>query len=122
MDAVVIELSKDKGVWRMNQPEIGFSDEPLVIGMERIVDAYLDRMNFKQERYSLTLSAVVMDDSHGALMRDKEDAGGYWYVSEIDKEKGWLGLAGLQTMFKKAPKTIYYRVRKDASRTSKSLA
>lgn len=110
MVAVVVELFKDKGVWRLNQPDVGFSGEPLVCGMESIVDGFMSRMNLRQIRFDLTLSPNLLDDSNGVLMRDCEDASGYWYVSEIDEARGWLGRAGLELMFKKAPTRIYYRV------------
>ena len=111
MDAVVIELFKDTGVWRLNQPDVGLTDEPLVFGMERILDAFVARRDFEQPRFLLEVSSKRLPELDGVLVRECEDAGGVWYVSEIDEEKGWLGLAALKLLFAAAPQRIFYKLR-----------
>jgi len=111
MEPLVIEVYKDRGVWVFNDPEHGMQREPLVFGMERLLDRFSATLPYADDGFLLYFLEVRVPDSIEALIREEADADGYWYNSPHYELRGWMGNSGLVRYFSRAPATIYYHAK-----------
>jgi hypothetical protein len=108
MEPFVINVYKDSRAWVFDDREHGILQEPLVFGMELLLERFALTLPSPGNKFQLFFSDQRLPDSMGVLIREGADADGYWYYSESYDLRGWMGNKGLMRYFPEAPPIIYF--------------
>lgn len=111
MTAFVLHVHKDAGVWVLDDREHGLVREPLLFGMDRLIDQLAATLPAGDRGFDLSISEQLTGDDIGVLIREEADANGHWYRAPHLELRGWMGNRGLLRYFSAPPATIYYSAR-----------
>lgn len=103
---MVIHPYKYEGMWVFDDPSVGLLREPFVSGADAIIDRMVRNIPGAQNGFNLVFSATAFPGHELELERGREEAGGYWYFSQVLAMEGWLCPA-LFKYFDVAPDVLY---------------
>lgn len=95
------------GTWVFDDPDVELVREPFVAGIPELIDELTAGIADAENGFRLTFSANYFPGAKICLKREREEAGGWWYVAP-DGREGWLCPA-LFRYFAFAPPEIYAR-------------
>jgi hypothetical protein len=96
------------GTWTFDDPEVGLTREPFVMGVPEMIDDLVRDIPNAQRGFRLLFSASPFPGFQRRLEWIREEMEGNWYRAEEPLMKGWLCPA-LFKYFDQAPKELYVR-------------
>ncbi len=104
----VIFPYKVHGQWVFDDEATGLKQEPLVLGIDRMLELATTHIPAAEKGFKLFFSATAFPGYTVKLVWRRVEFGGNWYWSEQYGMEGWLCPALLK-YFEQAPKEIYAR-------------
>jgi len=101
-----LEIYRHAGGWAFDDEGHDLKAEPFVLGIPETIDRVLDDPSCKRAR--LIFSEYAFPRYDRKLIRDQEDLGGYWYLSD-EGDLGWICPA-LLCYFPEFPPLLYVKV------------
>ncbi|MEM6750407.1 MAG: DUF6717 family protein [Planctomycetota bacterium] len=102
----VITPYRYEGTWVFDDPAVDLVREPFVAGIPEMIDALLAEVVAGAERFRLVFSDKPFPGATLELLRDREEAEGWWYRVAQPAMEGWLCPA-LFKYFDAAPERLY---------------
>jgi hypothetical protein len=102
----VIFPYKRNGIWAFDDPSVGLVQEPFVLGIPEIIEAFVKSIPDAENGFALIFSTDPFPHHQAKLVWVREDADGNWYREENTGLEGWLCPA-LYLYFQNAPRTLY---------------
>ena len=91
MNAImVIKPYKWNGMWVFDDENTGLVREPFVAGADDIIDVMVEQIENAEAGFALTFSHLPFPGHDLELVRQHEEAGGWWYHSPVLDMHGWL--------------------------------
>ena len=77
-------------MWVFDDDNTGLMREPFVSGADKIIDVMVEQLKNAEEGFILTFSHLPFPGHDLELIRQCEEAGGWWYHSPVLDMDGWL--------------------------------
>ena len=97
------------GLWVYNDSKFGVKEQPLVFGMDLILEKMLGQVEGVEDRLNLVFSSIPFPGSEFSLVFVREETEGFVYCWEEKKLQGWLSPA-LRNYFPEPPPKIYLQL------------
>ncbi len=102
----VIAPYKYEGMWVFDDPKVGLLREPIVTGIDLMIDRLTENIPNAAAGFRLIFSPTPFPGHTAKLQWTREEYGGNWYYSPQFAIEGWLCPA-LFKYFAEAPKELY---------------
>lgn len=102
----IIKPYRFAGTWVFDDDNTGLVREPFVEGSDDIIDVMTATIENASEGFALMFSANPFPGRTLYLERVCEEAGGWWYRSDVIDMEGWLCPA-LFLYFEEAPEQLH---------------
>jgi hypothetical protein len=106
---LVIFPYKFHGQWVFDDEAVGLRQEPLVLGIDRMIEMATAQIPAAEKGFKLFFSATPFPGYAIKLVWRRVEFGGNWYWSDQYQIEGWLCPA-LFKYFQQAPKEIFAKV------------
>ena len=97
---------KYEGMWVFDDPTVGLSREPFVLGIDQMITQLTASIPDAHKGFRLIFSTQPFPGFMAKLEWRREEMGGNWYFCEQMGIEGWLCPA-LFKYFNKAPPALY---------------
>ena len=97
------------GLWVYDDSKFGVREQPLVFGMDLILERMVERVDGVKDRLNLVFSSIPFPGSEFSLVFVREETDGFVYCWEEKKLQGWLS-PSLRNYFSEAPPKIHLQL------------
>ena len=97
------------GLWVYDDAKFGVREQPLVFGMDLILERMIEQVEGVEERLNLVFSSIPFPGSEFALGFVRQETEGFVYLWEEKKMQGWLS-PSLRNYFPEPPPEIYLQL------------
>ena len=97
------------GLWVYDDAKFGVREQPLVFGMDLILERMIEQVEGVEERLNLVFSSIPFPGSEFSLRFVREETEGFVYRWEEKKLQGWLS-PSLRNYFPEPPPEIYLQL------------
>ena len=97
------------GLWVYDDAKFGVRGQPLVFGMDLILERMIEQVEGVEERLNLVFSSIPFPGSEFALGFVRQETEGFVYLWEEKKMQGWLS-PSLRNYFPEPPPEIYLQL------------
>ena len=97
------------GLWVYDDAKFGVREQPLVFGMDLILERMIEQVEGVEERLNLVFSSIPFPGSEFALGFVRQETEGFVYRWEEKKLQGWLS-PSLRNYFPEPPPEIYLQL------------
>ena len=97
------------GLWVYDDAKFGVREQPLVFGMDLILERMIEQVEGVEERLNLVFSSIPFPGSEFALGFVRQETEGFVYLWEEKKMQGWLS-PSLCNYFPEPPPEIYLQL------------
>ena len=104
-----VTVRRDSGLWVYDDAKFGVREQPLVFGMDLILERMVEQVEGGGDRFNLIFSAIPFPGSEFSLGFVREETEGFVYCWEEKKLQGWLSPA-LRNYFPEPPLKIYLQL------------
>ena len=104
---IIIRLQD--GLWVYDDAKFAVSEQPLVFGMDLILEKMIDHVDGLGDRLNLVFSSIPFPGSEFCLGFVREETEGFVYRWEEKNLQGWLS-PSLRNYFHEPPPNIYLQL------------
>ena len=104
----VIIILQD-GLWVYGDKKFGIREQPLVFGMDLILEKMVEQVEKVEDRLNLVFASIPFPGSEFCLEFVREETEGFVYRWEEKKLQGWLS-PSLRNYFTNPPPHIYLQI------------
>ena len=104
-----ISVQAVDGLWCYDDPNFGVKEQPLVFGMDLILEKMIDHVGGLGDRLNLVFSSIPFPGSEFCLGFVREETEGFVYRWEEKNLQGWLS-PSLRNYFPEPPPNIYLQL------------
>ena len=97
------------GLWVYDDAKFGVREQPLVFGMDLILERMIEQVEGVEGRLNLVFSSIPFPGSEFSLGFVREETEGFVYRWEEKKLQGWLS-PSLRNYFPEPPPEIYLQL------------
>ena len=97
------------GLWVYDDAKFGVREQPLVFGMDLILEKMIKQVEGVKDRLNLVFSSIPFPGSEFALGFVRQETEGFVYRWEEKKLQGWLS-PSLRNYFPEPPPEIYLQL------------
>ena len=97
------------GLWVYDDAKFGVREQPLVFGMDLILERMVEQVEGVGDRLNLVFSSIPFPGSEFSLGFVREETEGFVYRWEEKKLQGWLS-PSLRNYFPEPPLEIYLQL------------
>ena len=97
------------GLWVYDDAKFGVREQPLVFGMDLILERMIEQVEGVECRLNLVFSSIPFPGSEFSLRFVREETEGFVYCWEEKKLQGWLS-PSLRNYFPEPPPEIYLQL------------
>ena len=97
------------GLWVYDDSKFGVREQPLVFGMDLILERMVEQVEGVADRLNLVFSSIPFPGSEFSLVFVREETEGFVYCWEEKKLQGWLS-PSLRNYFSEPPPKIYLQL------------
>ena len=97
------------GLWVYDDSKFGVREQPLVFGMDLILERMIEQVEGVESRLNLVFSSIPFPGSEFSLGFVREETEGFVYCWEEKKLQGWLS-PSLRNYFSEAPPKIHLQL------------
>ena len=97
------------GLWVYNDSKFGVKEQPLVFGMDLILEKMVEQVEGGEDRLNLVFSTIPFPGSEFCLKFVREETEGFVYRWEEKKLQGWLS-PSLRNYFPEPPPKIFLQL------------
>ena len=97
------------GLWVYDYAKFGVREQPLVFGMDLILESMIEQVEGVEERLNLVFSSIPFPGSEFALGFVRQETEGFVYRWEEKKLQGWFS-PSLRNYFPEPPPEIYLQL------------
>ena len=97
------------GLWVYDDSKFGVREQPLVFGMDLILERMIEQVEGVEGRLNLVFSSIPFPGSEFSLRFVREETEGFVYCWEEKKLQGWLS-PSLRNYFPEPPPEIYLQL------------
>jgi hypothetical protein len=97
------------GLWVYDDAKFGVREQPLVFGMDLILERMVQQVEGLEDRLNLIFSSIPFPGSEFSLGFVREETEGFVYRWEEKKLQGWLS-PSLRNYFPEPPPKIYLQL------------
>ena len=97
------------GLWVYDDAKFGVREQPLVFGMDLILERMVEQVEGVEDRLNLVFSSIPFPGSEFSLVFVREETEGFVYCWEEKKLQGWLS-PSLRNYFSEPPPKIYLQL------------
>jgi hypothetical protein len=106
-----LTLYKHEGLWVFDDPSVGLVKEPLVLGIDVMLDRLTSDIPDAENGFTLLFSTNPFPGYTAELQWKREEYGGNWYYCPQFQIEGWLCPA-LFKYFDQAPQKLFAKAEK----------
>ena len=104
-----VTVRRDSGLWVYDDAKFGVREQPLVFGMDLILERMVEQVEGVEDRLNLVFSSIPFPGSEFSLVFVREETEGFVYCWEEKKLQGWLS-PSLRNYFSEPPPKIYLQL------------
>ena len=104
-----VTVRRDSGLWVYDDAKFGVREQPLVFGMDLILERMVEQVEGVEDRLNLVFSSIPFPGSEFSLVFVREETEGFVYCWEEKKLQGWLS-PSLRNYFFEPPPKIYLQL------------
>ena len=104
-----VTVRRDSGLWVYDDAKFGVREQPLVFGMDLILERMVEQVEGVEDRLNLVFSSIPFPGSEFSLVFVREETEGFVYCWEEKKLQGWLS-PSLRNYFPEPPPKIYLQL------------
>ena len=104
-----VNFRKDSGLWVYDDAKFGVREQPLVFGMDLILEKMVEQVGVVADRLNLVFSSIPFPGSDFCLEFVRQETEGFVYRWEKKKLQGWLS-PSLRNYFPEPPPKIYLQM------------
>lgn len=97
------------GLWVYDDASFGVKAQPLVFGMDLILEKMVEQVEVVADRLNLVFSSIPFPGSEFFLVFVRKETEGFVYCWEEKKLQGWLS-PSLRNYFPEPPPKIYFQL------------
>ena len=97
------------GLWVYDDASFGVKAQPLVFGMDLILEKMVEQVEVVADRLNLVFSSIPFPGSEFSLVFVREETEGFVYCWEEKKLQGWLS-PSFRNYFPEPPPKIYLQL------------